>query len=82
MSGTPVITTPIRAHLDLDLPSLMYAEEDEQFLSTITHIQKMCDTPDYDDLSRDCYLQARLYSLDNVGTAYERMFEEIVNSEI
>lgn len=76
--GTPVISTPILAHLGLDLP-LFYATNIEEFVERLLYIYNLwLKRPDkYRELSLRCRREALKYDVEVAFPKFEAMLREV-----
>jgi len=77
--GTPVITTPIPAHKGLELQSLIYADDADEFAKKVLEIKDLWDSSreEYFRLCERVREDAMKYDVSNVFPAYEQMFLEV-----
>jgi glycosyltransferase involved in cell wall biosynthesis len=77
--GTPVITTPIPAHMGLELHSLIYTNSVKEFTKKILEIKSLweSDREEYYRLCKRVKEDAMKYDVNNVFPVYEQMFLEI-----
>jgi len=80
--GTPVITTPIPAHMGMELHSLIYANSVKEFAEKILEIKSLWDSSreEYFRLCKRVREDAMKYDVSNVLPAYEQMFLEVAKA--
>lgn len=77
-SGTPVITSPIQAHVNLNLP-LIYASTAKDIAQKILYIIRMSED-EYKDFSARCRKSVvDQYDVEKVFPKFERMLIEVAN---
>ena len=80
--GTPVITTPIPAHLGLELPVFLASSTDDFIRATMRiHALWSRDSQTYDRICREARNAATKYDVEHVFPRIERMLLEVATGQ-